>query len=194
MEFARCAFRREDKKHAVVVDAERKNEGLAPRRRQPRKLWYARCRFWREAELFFEERGEDLRSVSDLSPEGRKCCLLKTHEYFRINPAFQMRGRGSGFVILGKGLALDIGLDDGRFAYNGSGRGKGRVFEWYRKAVFQDCLRELGWTERGCKAGAAVHASVTEQQCMLALKLTHQHLARFPAACAVLEFLAGPQC
>ena len=98
------------------MDAEREKEGLAPRRRQPRKLWYARYRFWREAELFFEERGEDLQNISDLSPEDRKRCLLKTHEYFRAHPAFHMRGRGSGFVLLGKGPALDAELDDGRFA------------------------------------------------------------------------------
>ena len=81
-----------------------------------------------------------------------------------------MRGRGFGFVLPGKGLALDAELDDCRFAYNGSDRGKDRVFEWYRKPVFQDRLRELGWTKRGCKTGASVHASMTEQQYMIALK------------------------
>ena len=29
---------------------------------------------------------------------------------------------------------------------------------------------------------------------MLALKLTHQHLERYPAACAMLGSFAGPQC
>ena len=105
-----------------------------------------------------------------------------------------MRGRGSGFVLLGKGPALDSDCDDDRFVYNGSDRGGGRVFQWYRKAVFQDRLREQGWTKRGCRTGASVHASVTEQQCMAALKLTHEHLARFPASCAMLDSFAGLQC
>ena len=105
-----------------------------------------------------------------------------------------MRGRGSGFVLLGKGPALDSDCGDDRFVYNGSDRGRGRVFQWYRKAVFQDRLREQGWTKRGCRTGASVHASVTEQQCMAALKLTHEHLARFPASCAMLDSFAGPQC
>ena len=60
--------------------------------------------------------------------------------------------------------------------------------------MFQDRLREFGWTARKCRTGADVHATVTESQCMLALKLTHDHLARFPAACASLESFAGPQC
>ena len=29
---------------------------------------------------------------------------------------------------------------------------------------------------------------------MAALKLTHEHLARFPASCAMLGSFAGPQC
>ena len=112
----------------------------------------------------------------------------------RKNTALQMRGRGAGFVLLGKGPALDADFGDELFKYNSSDRGGGRVFQWYRKAVFQNRLREQGWTKRGCRTGASVHPSVTEQQCMPALKLTHEHMARFPAACAMLDSFAGPQC
>ena len=73
---------------------------LGPSERQARRPW-------REAGLLSEGRDKDLLSICDLPPEDRKKCLLKTHEYFRTNPAFQMRGRGSGFVLLGKGPALD---------------------------------------------------------------------------------------
>ncbi len=89
---------------------------------------------------------------------------------------------------------MDAEVDDVGFAYNRSDTQRGRYFKWYRKAVFQDRLRELGWTKRGCKTGADVHGSVTERQCMLALHLTNQHLDRFPVACAMLEEYAGPQC
>ena len=70
----------------------------------------------------------DLRNISDLSSEDRENCLFETHEHFRKHPALQMRGRGSGFVLLGKGPALDSDCDDDRFVYNGSDRGGGRVF------------------------------------------------------------------
>ena len=98
---------REEKEYAVAVDAERAKQGHAPRRRAAQKLWYARYHFWREAERLFEGRDEALRNISDLSPEDRENCLLKTHEYFSRHPAFQMRGRGSGFVLLGNGPTLD---------------------------------------------------------------------------------------
>ena len=110
LEFVRHASRREEKEFAVAVDAERTKQGHAPRRRSAQKLWYARYHFWREAERLFEGRDEDLRNISDLSLEDRKSCLLKTHEYFSRHPAFQMRGRGSGFVLLGKGPALGFRL------------------------------------------------------------------------------------
>ena len=194
MEFVRAARRREEKAFDAAVDEERVKQGRAPRKPRAKKLWYARCRFWREAERLFEDRDEELNFISDLSLEDRRVCLEKVHAYFLMNPSLQMRGRGSGFVTLGKGPALDAEVDDVGFAYNGSDPQRGRYFKWYRKAVFQDRLRELGWTKRGCKTGADVHGSVTERQCMLALHLMNQHLGRFPVACAMLDEYAGPQC
>lgn len=153
LEFVRHASRREEKEFAVAVDAERAKQRHAPRRRPAQKLWYVRCHFWREVERFAAGRDEDLRNISDLSPGDRESCLWKTHEHFWMHPALQMRGRGSGFVLPGKGPALDADFDDDRFTYNGSDRVGGRVFQWYRKAVFHDRLREQGWTKRAAELG-----------------------------------------
>ena len=94
----------------------------------------------------------------------------------------------------GKGPALDSDVSDPAFAYNGSNKQCGFVFKWYRKALFQDRLRELGWTKTRCKTGAQVHASIDEDMCMRALRLTSEHLSKYPAMHSSMEGYAGPQC
>ena len=119
---------------------------------------------------------------------------MRTHEYFKHRKVLQFRGRGSGFVGPGKGPALDADVEDALFAYNGSNKERGRVFKWYRKALFQDRLRELGWAKTGCKTGAHVHASVGEDTCMRALRLTSDHLEKYPAMHASMDGYVGRQC
>ena len=116
------------------------------------------------------------------------------HEYFRKYTCFQARGRGAGFVKLGCGPDIGAAAADPKFDYNGSNSEGGRVFKWYSLAVFQDRLREVGWTKRNCKTGAEVHASVTERQRMRALELTDKYFRDFPAANACLSEYVGPQC
>ena len=85
-------------------------------------------------------------------------------------------------------------MDDASFAYNGSNKECGRVFKWYRKALFQDRLRELGWAKTGCKTGAQVYASLDEHICMRALRLTTEHLEKYPRMHGSMDEYAGPQC
>ncbi len=158
-------------------------------------MWYARYRFRKEAEELVRQRNEEkLTGISELSHEERKECLKRTHAYFAQQKVLQFRGRGSGFVEFGKGPGLDADAGDPGFAYNGSNKERGRVFKWYRKALFQDRLRELGWTKVGCKKGAEVHKSVTEDMCMRALRLTSDHLEAYPTMHAAMDEYAGPQC
>ena len=85
-------------------------------------------------------------------------------------------------------------MGDVVFEYNGSGEKRGRVPKWYRKAVFQDQLRALGWTAAKLRTGKQVYESVTERQCMEALARTRGLLQRYPQTTSKLEGHAGPQC
>ena len=184
----------EERNFVAEVSAHLEREGRPRRGPRAKKLWYARYRFWREAEKLCEGQAEPLEHISELDGEQRKQCLLAVHTYFRQQTCLQARGRGAGFVKLGLGPGLDADVTDSKFDYNGSNSEGGRVFKWYSLAVFQDRLREVGWTTRGCKTGAEVHSSASERQCMRALELTDKYFRDFLAASASLCEFAGPQC
>ena len=148
MEFIAAERKREERSFAEAAGVELVKKGRKPRARKSEKLWYARYRFWQEASQLVRDTDEEkLTSISELTFEQRKICLQRTHEYFKRTKVLQFRGRGSGFVALGKGPALDAEVGDPAFAYNGSNKQCGFVFKWYRKALFQYRLRELCWTK-----------------------------------------------
>ena len=125
----------EDAAFAGAADKERVKRGLVPRKPRSKKLWYARYRLWHEAEALFEDGEEALENLSQLSPKELPMCLKKTHDHFVKHSWFQMKGRGHGFVVAGKGPALDASLDHADFAYNGSNAEGGRVFRWYSRCL-----------------------------------------------------------
>ena len=136
--------------------------------------------------------GGQVDFLTDLTEEERRLCLQRVHDYFCRHPSLQVQ-RG-GFVEKGKGPELDAPFDDPSFDYNGVGPTHGRVFRWYRKAVFQDQLRRFGWTAVKRQTGRQVYETVTERQCMLALQATHDALALCSQATGHLEPYSGPQC
>ena len=117
------------------------------------------------------------------------------HVYFNKHRHLLLRaGCASGFVEPDKGPSLDTEVGDVAFEYNGSDDKRGKVFKWYRKAVFQDQLRALGWTAAKLRTGKQVYESVTERQCMEALAWTRDLSQRYPQTMSGLEGHAGPQC
>ena len=69
-----------------------------------------------------------------------------------------------------------------REQYNG--RGGGRVFKWYSRAVFNNYLARMGASEQSC----------TERQCMVALGAVSDELKKYPMVTERLTPFAGPQC
>ncbi len=190
VEFLRAALRREDKEIKRAGDEELVKAGAAPRGRRGKQLFYARYRMWYEAKNC--GRAEEVHHLSDLTAAERRLCLERVHQHFRKHTGLQLRN--GGFVEQGKGPRHDAALDDDAFAYNGSSPQRGRAFEWYRKAVFQDKLRQCGWTAERCTTAKDVFATATERQCMEALRRTSDALQRCPQVIALLEEYAGPQC
>ena len=80
--------------------------------------------------------GAQVDFLSDLTDEERRLCLQRVHDHFTYHPNLHV-GRG-GFVEKGKGPDMDAPFSDSSFDYNGVGPTLGKVFRWYRKAVFQD--------------------------------------------------------
>jgi len=129
--------------------------GGKPRGSRGRTYWYARYRMWTEARKLDTpvrqalNAGHRIDQLGDLTVEERRQCLLRVHEYIRRHRNLQLQYRG--FLERGKGPSFDAQVDDPSFEYNGEGPTNGRVFKWYRKAVFQDQLRRLGWTAVRCR-------------------------------------------
>ena len=123
------------------------------RRARPATLWYARYHFWHEAARLDTpqrrlQHGGPINDLIDLTEQERKVCLQRVHAHFAKHQHLAWHGgRGRGFVEKGMGPSNDADVSDPAFDHNGSNPCGGRVFKWYRKAVFQDKLRALGWSD-----------------------------------------------
>ena len=200
LQFLQRAQSREDAVARDEEGVELVKRGAKGRGRCGGKRYYARDRFWCEAAKLDTpvrrlQTGREITHLSDLTEQERKECLERVHLYFKKHRHLWLRaGCAGGFVEPGKGPSLDAQVGDGAFEYNGSDGKCGRVFKWYRKAVFQDQLRALGWTATRLRTGKQVYESVTERQCMEALARTRDLLQRYPQTTSGLEEYAGPQC
>ena len=75
--------------------------------------------------------------MRDFTTKERKECLERVHLHSKVHRDLLLRaGCASDFVEPEKGPILDAEVGDVAFEYNGSDEKRGRVFKWYRKALF----------------------------------------------------------
>ena len=131
--------------------------------------------------MFALEEDPELEHLRDLGPEQYESCLKK------LNRMHATRSRLVGKLERGAGVR-DLGdRGEGKFGserecYNG--RGGGRVFKWYSRAVFNNYLGRMGVSEATC----------SERECMLALAASSDEIKKYPMVQSSLVPFAGPQC
>ena len=122
--------------------------------------------------------------MHELSNKEYESCLRKMQAYIDANKGREAKKyeRGAGVRELNDrgGSGERYGTDRERY----NGRGGGRVFKWYSRAVFNNYLSRMGTSEEGC----------SERQCMLALAATSDELKKYPMLLDRLVAYAGPQC
>jgi hypothetical protein len=163
-----------------------------PKTMKQKFFWYSRHRMWAAAkeldnELRLHDKGTTLDGIDQLNGYEFNLCLKKVHAYHAKYSATTegVLERSKGVRNFAEYVAKPEDAD-----YNGIGGG--RVFQWYRRPVFEMFLRTSSPIWQG--PPRAVHEGVTEKQCMRALVLTSVHLSKFSTACEYLTPYAGPQC
>ena len=112
--------------------------------------WYARHLMW----MYALEEDPELEHLRDLGPEQYESCLKK------LNRMHATRSRLVGKLERGAGVRDLDDRGEGKFGserecYNG--RGGGRVFKWYSRAVFNNFLGRMCVSEATCSV-TGVHA------------------------------------
>ena len=128
---------------------------------KPSKQWYSRQIMW----AYASEMRSDLNYLSERDPAGHwklsdaeyERCLSRMQKYISSNtshagrPGLKLLERGAGVRSRDdRGAEADA---EGRYGaarerYNG--RGGGKVFKWYSRAVFNNVLARWGASEESC--------------------------------------------
>ena len=159
------------------------------------KQWYARHLMWAYASEEvpgLEYLNEvDARGQFVLTDEVYERCLKRLQEDVdkHIGRAGQKYERGAGVRTRDDRVDREAYGNERRGRYGTereqyNGRGGGRVFKWYSRAVFNNYLARMGASEQSC----------SERQCMVALAAVSDELRKYPMVLERLTPFAGPQC
>jgi hypothetical protein len=122
-----------------------------------------------------------LSHLADLQDEEYDECLEKVSAYFKANKPLRRFGRQ---VLLKPDLGPRSAGDREASFEDYNGEDGGRVFKWYVRAYFEAEIARLG----------AGRDTMTEAQCMRALRATSVFLRQLPEVQKSLKEYAGPQC